>query len=287
LDCDQWSFCLNSPLGGHSCPCETEHRLCDPCLLHPGDTQRELSASSHNSSAAARPCSRTAISCLSPVCFQHSAKTRVFVAVSTFPDRQSLNAAGVSQDRVLTIEGNPIMMMHPRAAQFLAAMTTTAGRSALRFIVVYRPPVELAFSFWGHKEASRSVPIEQYMARALSLIEHCDADHNVWGGGTFLSMPTARLAAYTDCLLSAKTSPSRRLHGGMYALLLSTYLRNGFNGSQFLLISMRKLTGDAPGLQRSLAAFLNLTVPQGATGLCTTPLNTKSTKQATNSLAPK
>eukprot|EP00326_Haptolina_ericina_P012965 CAMPEP_0181228904 /NCGR_PEP_ID=MMETSP1096-20121128/33601_1 /TAXON_ID=156174 ORGANISM="Chrysochromulina ericina, Strain CCMP281" /NCGR_SAMPLE_ID=MMETSP1096 /ASSEMBLY_ACC=CAM_ASM_000453 /LENGTH=242 /DNA_ID=CAMNT_0023322469 /DNA_START=536 /DNA_END=1262 /DNA_ORIENTATION=+ len=168
------------------------------------------------------------------------------------------------------------MMMHPRAAQFLAAMTTTAGRSALRFIVVYRPPVELAFSFWGHKEASRSVPIEQYMARALSLIEHCDADHNVWGGGTFLSMPTARLAAYTDCLLSAKTSPSRRLHGGMYALLLSTYLRNGFNGSQFLLISMRKLTGDAPGLQRSLAAFLNLTVPQGATGLCTTPLNTKS-----------
>ena len=70
--------------------------------------------------------------------------------VTAFPSWRALAEANVSVDRVMTVEGNP-SLWHSAAvhAPQLVALTTAAGRRALRFIVGLRPPYELAFSLWS------------------------------------------------------------------------------------------------------------------------------------------
>ena len=141
-----------------------------------------------------------------------------------------------------------------------------------------REPVSLAISY--HTYATRAQAagksareilgrLQRHWAAALQTLKTCDAAH---GGGLLVlrqqqqqppamrSMPTPAHRAYVACLSAADRSTSGSVghtSGGLYALKLSSFLRNGFEGPQFMLVPTTALSHAEP-LARALAAFLEL-----------------------------
>ena len=121
------------------------------------------------------------------------------------------------------------------------------------------------------------------MGRSLDALLGCNATLGLQPS-LLAVLPPAELDAYRVCLDARKTSRQHfYVYGGLYALHLLGWLRQGYGGDQFLFVRMTSLPRDAlsaRALQRELAGFLGLPPPSisadggGSDGLCLQPTMT-------------
>ena len=115
-----------------------------------------------------------------------------------------------------------------------------------------------------------------FFNKGLDLFDVCErAVHAVGQPQLLLKLNDTETRRYYACMarLSAAHVQADKLLGGHYALHLHAYLREGFSGSQFLLIPTSTLN-DASVLLNSVAPFLGLpsvgAPPRGCTSSTST-----------------
>ena len=236
---------------------------CDPCEWVPSET-----------------CSTPPFPCASRACAPFGAGSKLAHADPSYLDtharsfavhavvhRAELAAARISAERVLTLEGSPgVFCVAPRS-RLLAAIAPPPARARLRFVVGLRDPTELAFSYWAYLDGRRSKQtVDAHVATAVDALEACDSAADARGQpGALLGAADERWHSYFACLRRAAPKIAK-VSGGLYALYLTHFLREGFAGSQFLLVASRAL-GDA-ALPAALADFLGLELPPNGTRAC-------------------
>ena len=187
-------------------------------------------------------------------------------AVHAVVHRAELAAARISAERVLTLEGSPgVFCLAPRS-RLLAAIAPPPARARLRFVVGLRDPTELAFSYWAYLDGRRSKQtVDAHVAAAVDALRRATARGRARAAGRAAGR-RRRAVALVLCVPAPRGAEDAKVSGGLYALYLTHFLREGFAGSQFLLVASRAL-GDA-ALPAALADFLGLELPPNGTRAC-------------------
>jgi len=173
-------------------------------------------------------------------------------------------------------------------AMGLAALTSLSARGALRFVVGFREPFGLALARWmwlAPRQRLIAGP-EPTLIAGVKTFEACAAAvgaaepqlnaHNVEAGTTnvdkLLHLNATEAARHEACVRydnqrQSSGGPVDQVSGGLYALHLSTFIRAGFTGQQFLMVSTDAL-GNSTLLQQGLSDFIGLPVPRNTEGGC-------------------
>ena len=256
--------------------------MCDPCHLHPGtDVYNPITAGSQHVACHAPPSP-----CASAVCLpthpsaalravNYSATHSLHFSVSAFPHRRVFAEANISAHRVVVLEGSPAVLAGGGAggmATQLGSLTRpggpyqpVGGRAVLRFIVGLREPVSLGLSYWMWMAPLQRLNPDpaSFFSRGLDQFQSCERAVGAVGQvHRILHLNETASRRYYACMkrLTNIHTEADTLIGGLYALHLHAYFKEGFRGSQFLLVPTAALK-DKVTLVNSTARFLGLALP--------------------------